>query len=237
MFNKKKYFFVASLIFSKVLEASVNTYSEQEYLHAFGWALSMQSQVQQLGLTESEMQDVFNGFKDGANGKIAPEALSTNTFHEYLQAKASKYSKEHEVQLQTMIENNKKEQDVFFASLDAKQNISKTENGLYYEIIKPGTGLCPKVDDWVLVHYTGQLTNGKIFDSSVKRGEPIKFNLGGVIPGFQEGLQLINKEGKIRLYVPANMAYGNNELPGIPAGSTLIFDVELIDFGNHLSSR
>lgn len=227
----------ACLILLQLPSMFAEEYSSQDYLEGLGWALSVQSQVRQLGLSEAEMQNVFNGFKSGAEGKPAPECISTNGFHEFLQLKANAYSKEHEKELEFMIQNNKTEQDNFFAQLDAKEGVLKTNTGLYYTITQEGTGEKPKSNDWVLVHYTGQLTNGVIFDSSVKRGEPITFNLEGVIAGFQEGLQLVNKGGKIRLYVPSNMAYGDNELPGIPAGSTLIFDVELIDFGNHLSKN
>ncbi len=79
------------------------------------------------------------------------------------------------------------------------------------------------------VNYTGTLVDGTVFDSSAQRGQPAEFPLDGVIPGWTEGIQKIGKGGKIKLYVPPELGYGDEGRPGIPPGSTLIFDVELLD--------
>jgi FKBP-type peptidyl-prolyl cis-trans isomerase len=81
----------------------------------------------------------------------------------------------------------------------------------------------------VKVHYTGTLVDGTVFDSSVQRGEPVEFALGEVIPGWTEGLQKTNKGGKIKLYVPSQLGYGDDGKGSIPPGATLIFEVELLD--------
>ena len=78
------------------------------------------------------------------------------------------------------------------------------------------------------MHYHGTLTNGSVFDSSVKRGEPISFGLNQVIPGWTEGVQLMSVGDKYRFHIPANLAYGNRNVGTIPAGSVLVFDVELL---------
>jgi len=118
----------------------------------------------------------------------------------------------------------------FLATLEGKEGIQKTDSGLYYEIIKEGTG--PKassIEDKVTVHYEGKLISGQVFDSSKERGQPATFPLNGVIKGFQEGLQLVGEGGEIRLYVPSKLGYGNNQAGElIKPGSLLIFDVELI---------
>lgn len=104
-----------------------------------------------------------------------------------------------------------------------------TESGLRYIVEKEGTGKTPTATDKVTVHYTGKFLDGKVFDSSVQRGQPIDFPLNGVIRGWTEGLQLMKEGGKTTFYIPYNLAYGEQGYPGaIPPKSDLIFEVELI---------
>lgn len=104
-----------------------------------------------------------------------------------------------------------------------------TASGLRYTTQKEGTGKSPRAIDTVKVHYTGKFLDGKIFDSSVQRGQPIEFPLNGVIPGWTEGLQLMKEGGKFTFYIPYQLAYGEQGYPGaIPPKSDLIFEVELI---------
>ena len=110
---------------------------------------------------------------------------------------------------------------------DAKEE--KTASGIGITTLKEGSGANPKVSDTVKVNYRGTLENGQEFDSSYKRGQPATFPLSRVIPCWTEGVQKIKVGGKAKLVCPPNLAYGNREIPGIPANSTLVFEVELLD--------
>lgn len=114
--------------------------------------------------------------------------------------------------------------DVAAAPADAKT----TDTGLASMVIKDGNGdKKPAATDTVTVHYSGWTTDGKLFDSSVKRGEPTSFPLNRVIPGWTEGLQLMVEGEQRRFWIPAKLAYGENPGAGMPAGM-LVFDVELL---------
>jgi len=115
----------------------------------------------------------------------------------------------------------------FLALNKNAQGVKELPSGLQYKVIKEGNGPHPKATDKVKVHYHGTLTDGTVFDSSVERGEPISFGLNQVIPGWTEGVQLMTPGSKYIFYIPANLAYGDREMGKIPAGSTLIFEVEL----------
>ncbi|HEY8405229.1 MAG TPA: FKBP-type peptidyl-prolyl cis-trans isomerase, partial [Flavobacteriales bacterium] len=110
-----------------------------------------------------------------------------------------------------------------------KDGVQTTPSGLQYKVIHEGNGPKPAATDIVEVHYHGTLIDGTVFDSSVERGEPIRFPLNQVIPGWTEGLQLMSKGSKYILYVPENLAYGPRSMGSIKPYSTLIFEVELLD--------
>ena len=124
----------------------------------------------------------------------------------------------------------KLEGENFLAENAKTDGITTTESGLQYKHTIVGTGISPDANDEVTVHYRGTLLNGKEFDSSLKRGEPISFPLNGVIRGWTEGLQLMKEGGKTTFYIPQELAYGARPAPGgaIPPYSALIFEVELI---------
>ncbi|ACS84198.1 MULTISPECIES: FKBP-type peptidyl-prolyl cis-trans isomerase [Musicola] len=117
------------------------------------------------------------------------------------------------------------------------KGVKKTESGLLYQVDKEGTGAAPKDSDTVVVNYKGTLVDGTEFDNSYKRGEPLSFRLDGVIPGWTEGLKHVKKGGKIKLVIPPSLAYGESGVPGIPANSTLVFDVELLDIKSDTANK
>jgi len=127
----------------------------------------------------------------------------------------------------------KKEGADFLAANKSKPGIKTTASGLQYEVLREGTGASPVATDKVNVHYHGTLINGKVFDSSVDRGEPISFPLNGVISGWTEGLQLMKEGGKTRFFIPENLAYGSRGAGAdIKPYSALIFEVELLNIVN-----
>ncbi len=110
-----------------------------------------------------------------------------------------------------------------------RDEVTVTNSGLQYEVIESGAGETPSASSKVRVHYHGTLVNGTVFDSSVSRGEPIEFDVGGVIPGWTEALQLMKAGDKWKLYIPHQLAYGANGAGGaIGPYQALIFEVELL---------
>lgn len=126
-------------------------------------------------------------------------------------------------------ENLAKEQ-AFFTENAKKTTVKTTEEGLQYEVLVEGTGEKPTRENEVTVHYTGTLLDGKKFDSSLDRNEPLKMKLDRVIEGWKIGVPLMSKGAKYRFYVPSKLGYGSQNMGVIPPNSILIFDIELLDF-------
>lgn len=125
---------------------------------------------------------------------------------------------------------NKKIGEDFLAANKLKPGVVTLPSGLQYLVLKEGTGPKPGPTDKVRCHYHGTLIDGRVFDSSVDRGQPIELTVNGVIPGWTEALQLMSVGSKWRLFVPSNLAYGDQQAGQLIApGSTLIFEVELLD--------
>ena len=131
---------------------------------------------------------------------------------------------------QRHMEDSKKEGEAFLQNNASKEGVMTTASGLQYKHIVEGSGQSPNAQSTVKIHYTGKFIDGRVFDSSVG-GDPLTYPLNGFIPGWIEGVQLMKPGGKIELYVPSNLAYGERGAAGaIPPNSTLIFEIELISF-------
>ncbi|MFM8807248.1 MAG: FKBP-type peptidyl-prolyl cis-trans isomerase [Sphingomonadales bacterium] len=124
---------------------------------------------------------------------------------------------------------NKQEGESFLAQNKKRPEVTTTASGLQYEVLVQGTGEQPTAADTVTCHYRGTFLDGKGFDNSYDRGQPISFPLTGVIRGWTEGLQLMKTGSKFRFYIPYSLGYGEADYMSIPGGSMLIFEVELID--------
>ncbi|WP_373767398.1 FKBP-type peptidyl-prolyl cis-trans isomerase [Glaesserella sp.] len=120
--------------------------------------------------------------------------------------------------------------DKFRAEYEKKSGVKKTASGLLYKIEKAGEGKSPEASDTVKVHYKGTLPDGTVFDSSYDRGEPIEFQLNQLIPGWVEAIPMLKKGGKMEIVVPPQLGYGDRQAGKIPANSTLVFEIELLDF-------
>lgn len=173
--------------------------------------------------------DVFEaGFRDAFADKDS--ALTDEQMQEAL----VEFQKVRETQIaeemKSMATTNKEAGAAFLTENKAKEGIKTTESGLQYKVITEGEGDSPKATDIVKVDYEGKLLDGKVFDSSYERGQPVEFPLNQVIPGWTEGVQLMKKGAKYEFFVPGELAYGEAGAPGIEPNSTLIFTVELLDF-------
>jgi len=124
----------------------------------------------------------------------------------------------------------KKAGEAFLAANKSKPGVVVLPSGLQYQIMKKGDGPIPVATDKVKCHYHGTLIDGTVFDSSVERGQPAEFPVNGVIQGWVEALQLMPVGSKWKLFIPSNLAYGDNAAgPKIPGGSALVFEVELLE--------
>lgn len=126
-------------------------------------------------------------------------------------------------------ETNQKDGEKFLAENKTKEGVSTTASGLEYQVITPGTGASPTDSDEVTVEYEGRLLDGTIFDSSKQHGQPATFQVNGVIPGWTEALKLMKEGGKMKVWVPSNLAYGpGGNPPKIGPNATLEFEIELL---------
>lgn len=187
---------------------------------SYAWGLAMGRQLKGMGVENLNADDFKDAVKcafDGTESALPVEEAQKliNDYLEDLQKKAETAARA--------------EGEAFLAENGKKADVKTTASGLQYIVVKEGEGAQPTAEDEVTVHYTGKLINGQVFDSSVNRGEPATFPLNRVIPGWTEGVQLMKEGAKYTFFIPSDLAYGPQGVPGaIPPHSTLIFDVELI---------
>jgi FKBP-type peptidyl-prolyl cis-trans isomerase FkpA len=195
------------------------TTDEQKTLYALGLAISQSLGV--FNLSEAELAMVNAGLTDGVL-KREPKVNVQEFMPKVQQLQQSRLAAVSEVEQKAGAE--------FLAKAAAEKGATKTDSGLVFSTITAGKGDSPKATDKVKVHYHGTLTNGEVFDSSTQRGEPVTFPLNGVIPCWTEGVQRMKVGEKSRLVCPSSIAYGDRGAPPkIKPGSTLIFEVELLE--------
>lgn len=194
---------------------------------SYALGMSIGNNFRGSGVEELNIEDFAKGVKVVFSGET-PEI----TYQEAKDVIREYFTKVEERQRSLAAEvakMNKEAGEKFLKENAARAEVKTTPSGLQYEVITEGTGPKPTATDRVMVHYTGKLIDGTVFDSSVERGEPATFGVTQVIPGWVEALQMMNEGSKWRLFIPSNLAYGPQGAGGmIGPDATLIFDVELI---------
>lgn len=203
---------------------------DQQSAYALGASLgrymdnSLKEQ-EKLGI-KLDKQQLIAGVQDAFAGK---SKLSDEEIEQTLQAFEGRVKGAAQAKMEKDAKENAEKGDAYAAKFAKESGVKKSNSGLLYKVEKEGSGNAPVDSDTVVVNYKGSLIDGTEFDNSYTRGEPLSFRLDGVIPGWTEGLKHVKKGGKIKLVIPPQLAYGKNGVPGIPANSTLVFDVELLD--------
>jgi FKBP-type peptidyl-prolyl cis-trans isomerase FkpA len=193
------------------------TTDDEKTIYALG--LSMYRSLTQFDLSPAELEIVKRALTDAAANK---PAIELNEWGPKIQTVAAARGAR-------VTAREKAASTAYLAKAAAEPGAVKTDSGLIYKEVTPGTGASPKATDNVKVHYRGTLVNGTEFDSSYKRNEPAQFPLNGVIKCWTEGVQKMRVGGKSVLVCPSDLAYGDQGRPSIPGGATLIFEIELLE--------
>jgi len=195
------------------------TTDEEKALYALGAAIGQQA-CRPLRLNDAEIAMLQAGLAAGARGEKPQYELSA--FQGQLQKLA-------ESRAEVAASEEKEKSKAFREQAAAAEGAVKTDSGLVFRTVTAGSGKTPGPESTVSVHYRGTLTDGTEFDSSIKRGQPVEFRVGQVIPCWQEALQRMKVGEKAEIVCPAEIAYGNQgSAPAIPPGATLVFEVELL---------
>lgn len=206
---------------------SEDIFSEDQILEALGFLAGEQLGIGDFEFSEAEAEQLLKGLRLSIMNEDLPYDLdemgmALQVFMQMRQQEAMARAEE----------SSKVQYQEFFEELDEEEGVVALESGLRFRITSEGDGPKPQAHNTVRIHYEGRLINGEIFDSSRQRGEPAEFPLQGVIDGFREGLQQLPVGSEATLFVPPHLGYGFQDIPGIPAGSLLIFDVELLEIVN-----
>jgi FKBP-type peptidyl-prolyl cis-trans isomerase FkpA/FKBP-type peptidyl-prolyl cis-trans isomerase FklB len=192
---------------------------DDKTFYALGVLLS--KNLEGFGFNQQEIDLVKAGLEDGVLGK--PTQVDAEKLTDNVQAMYRK-------RMEAMGQKDKDAGAAYLAKAAAEPGATKTPSGIVIKTLTPGTGASPTATDEVKVHYEGTLINGKVFDSSIKRGEPATFGLNQVIPCWTEAVQTMKVGGKARIVCPSELAYGERgSPPTIRPNNTLVFEVQLLD--------
>ncbi|HCT85442.1 MAG TPA: hypothetical protein DF296_09605 [Candidatus Margulisbacteria bacterium] len=203
-------------------KAALNS-PKEKYSYAIGMSIGTGITKQKLDL---DPKVISKGIQDAFAGK------TKITEEEMAKILTEFQTEQRAAQEKNMLESGKKNLELgqkYLEQNKSKEGVKTLSSGIQYKVIKSGTGASPKLTDTVKVHYSGRLIDGKEFDSSYKRNEPVTFPLNGVIPGWTEILQIMKPGDKWEVTIPSQLAYGDRGAPPqIEPNSVLVFDIELV---------
>ena len=202
---------------------------------SYSMGLDMGTYLNGIG-EELDYERLLLGLKAGFDGQTP--VLSKEEMQSVQQEFAQKVRAKQEAQMKVLQEKNKKAGDDYLAKNKENKGVVVTDSGLQYEVVTAGTGVKPKAEDTVTVHYKGTTIDGTVFDDSNKRGEPAVFGVNQVIPGWSEVLQLMQEGATYRVVIPPSLAYGEQGVPPtIEPNSVLVFDVTLVSIAKEETAQ
>jgi FKBP-type peptidyl-prolyl cis-trans isomerase FkpA len=200
-----------------VVDAQTLSTEQDKTLYALGLAIG--NNIRDFALTPAELALVTAGLSDASQGKDAK--VDFDTYAPQIQELAQQ-------RMAAKATAEKQASGAFLEKMSKETGAVRSDSGVIYIPVTAGSGASPTAESTVRVHYHGTLRDGTVFDSSVERGEPISFPLGGVIPCWTEGVQKMKVGGKAKLVCPSDSAYGDSGQGPIPGGAALLFEVELL---------
>jgi FKBP-type peptidyl-prolyl cis-trans isomerase len=208
---------------------AAGTVDKAKASYVVGWEIA--SQVPPIMRDELDPNAVANAVKAALSGQ--KPTMSDAEAKQVQDAFMAKLQAKYQAEMVKVGAKNKAEGDAFLAKNKTAPGVKSTASGLQYQVISQGTGARPGPNDTVQINYTGTFVDGQVFDASAKHNPPgaAKIPLAGVIPGFREGLQLMQTGGHYKLFIPSSLAYGAEPQPPMPPNATLIFDVTLVSTG------
>lgn len=206
---------------------------DAEIYGAIGMMFAEGSGLAKMKFTEEQIDLILAGMKKGITlGEMPPEAQALMPKVQQIMMEKMKIARAAEQEgMKGLAAENKAKSKEYLTLLSTDEKVKKDPDGFYYEILRKGKGPSPTMKDTVRLHYHGTLIDGTVFDSSVDRGQPASFPMNGVIKGFSGGLTKTNVGGKVKIYIPSELGYGDNPRPGgkIKPGDMLIFECELLE--------
>ncbi|MDH7944925.1 FKBP-type peptidyl-prolyl cis-trans isomerase [Pseudohongiella sp. SYSU M77423] len=199
--------------------------TDQDTQISYSVGVNIGQNLMMQGLTDQIDIDAFiAGLRDMVNGE--PQMTEDEMMNALMTFQQQLMDEQ-----QAQVEASRAESEAFLAENAQREGVMTTESGLQYEVLErgDGSGVSPTATDTVTAHYEGRFIDGEVFDSSIARGEPAEFALNQVIPGWTEGLQLMQTGDTYRLYIPSDLGYGPGGSGPIPPFATLVFDVELLE--------